>query len=179
MYTVRIGSVLTLTAGLLLGGCASFNPSPLVLKNHIEPVMRSDGVPMTADQHYQSGRSALMEGNLASARQHFMQTLLHDPKYIDAINGMAAILTVQGRYADSLELMRQATVRDPENEMYRRNLTRVEALARRSEPESISPGKETPEAADARIPVTTTPAVVTLQPASHSASGVASFKDSE
>ncbi len=177
MFTFRMGSLLILCSGLLVGGCAGFSPAPLAMKSHIEPVMRTDGVSMSADQHYLAGRGALLAGNLASARMHFMQALLTDPGYVDAINGMAAILTVQGRYSDSLELMRQATVRDPDNEMYRRNLARVESLARTSEnpaPEAAEPKR--PEIAVGR-PSLSKPAVVTLSPSGNLQTESASRED--
>jgi len=131
MNIKRTASMLTAVAGLALGGCASFQPSPVAMKNQVEPVMRVEGAAMSADRYYQAGRSAMRAGDLRAARKYFSLALLQDPDYIDAINGMAAILTVQGRYGDSLELMRQAVERAPDNEMFRRNLDRVEKLAAR------------------------------------------------
>lgn len=131
MKIKRTGSLLAIVAGLMLGGCAAFQPSPVVLKNQVEPVMRTEGAAMSADHHYQAGRSAMRAGDLRSARKFFSQALLQDPNYIDAINAMAAILTVQGRYSDSLELMRQAVERAPDNAMFRRNLDRVERMVAR------------------------------------------------
>lgn len=156
MKMTRIGSLFAIVAGLMLGGCAAFQPSPVVMKNHVEPVMRTQGAEMSADRYYQAGRSAMRSGDLSGARKFFSQALLQDPNYIDAINAMAAILTVQGRYSDSLELMRQAVERAPDDAMYRRNLERVEKLVAREREQASQP--VTTAAADttaAPTPVTT------------------------
>ena len=152
MCFVRCASLLTLFAGLLLGGCATTNPPPLMMKNFLEPVTRVEGETATADQVYQSGRSALLSGDLVAAGRLFSQTLVLEPDYLDAINGLAAILTIQGRYADSLALMRQAAERAPDNGMFRRNVARVEALSRRAQatesPLSVLPlGAAAPDSA--------------------------------
>jgi len=178
MKITRISSFSVIVTGLMLGGCAGFQPSPVVMKNQVEPVMRTQGAAMTADRYYQAGRSAMRSGDLLGARQFFAQALLQDPNYVDAINAMAAILTVQGRYADSLELMRQAVERAPDDAMYRRNLERVEKLVAR---ERAQPSEPTPvaeaaaaggatvveiAAADATVAATTVPAsVVTIDEA--------------
>src|SRR5690606_10730800 len=127
----RIGSLSAIVTGLTLGGCAAFQPSPVALKNQVEPLMRTQGAAMSADRYYQAGRSAMRSGDLLGARKFFAQALLQDPNYVDAINAMAAILTVQGRYSDSLELMREPVERAPKDAMYRRNIDRVERLAAR------------------------------------------------
>lgn len=159
MKITRIGSLLAIAAGLMLGGCAAFQPSPVVLKNQVEPVMRTQGEAMTADRYYQAGRSAMRSGDLTGARKFFSQALLQDPNYVDAINAMAAILTVQGRYSDSLELMRQAVERAPDDAMYRRNLERVEKLAARERASELAPLAETSGVGAAGVG--NTPAVVT------------------
>ncbi len=147
MKITRIGSLLAISAGLMLGGCAAFQPSPVAMKNQVEPVMRTQGAAMSADHYYQAGRSAMQSGDLRGARKFFSQALLQDPNYIDAINAMAAILTVQGRYGDSLELMRQAVERAPGDAMYRRNLERVEKLAARELGQPSAPPTEAASAA--------------------------------
>src|SRR5690606_5185310 len=122
---------------------------PVVMKNQVEPVMRTQGEAMTADRYYQAGRSAMRSGDLLGARKFFAQALLQDPNYVDAINAMAAILTVQGRYSDSLELMRQAVERAPKDAMYRRNLDRVEKLAARERASESAPVAEAAGVGDA------------------------------
>lgn len=133
MRITRFGPILAIAVGLVLGGCAGLQPSPVVLKNEVQPVLRTQGAEMSADAYYQAGRRAMRSGDLVGARKFFSQALLQDPNYVDAINAMAAILTVQGRYGDSLELMRQAVERAPHDAMYRRNLERVEKLLAREQ----------------------------------------------
>src|SRR5690606_5318180 len=79
-----------------------------------------------------------------------------------AINAMAAILTVQGRYADSLELMRQAVERAPGDAMYRRNLERVEKLAARERAQPSAPPGEAASAAGGGTAVGTAGADATV-----------------
>jgi hypothetical protein len=160
MNTQRTASLLVIVAGLMLGGCASFQPSPVVLKNQVEPVMRTQGAEMSADRYYQAGRSAMRSGDLRGARKFFSLALLQDPNYIDAINAMAAILTVQGRYADSLELMRQAVERAPDNAMFRRNLERVERMVARERAQPLASGPQANPAPAGSVGDSTEPAVV-------------------
>ena len=137
MSSTRTGSLLILVTVLIVSGCSALNPSSLAQKNQVEPVMRTEGLRMTAAAYYQQGRIALTAGDLESAQRHFAQSLLHDPAYLDALNGMAAILTVQGRYQESLHLLQQAVARAPDDKMYQRNIVRVEQLI-------LHAGTETP-----------------------------------
>lgn len=116
--------LLSLNAALL-AGCAATPANQTV---RIEPVLQVNGESIsTARDHYQSGRGAWQRGDLRLARTRFAAALRLDPNQVDAINGMAAVLSAKGMHEDALQLLHRAVRLAPDEPVYRRNLQRLQS----------------------------------------------------
>jgi tetratricopeptide (TPR) repeat protein len=125
---------LTLTGAIgQLTGCASFSQSDMALRsenrNVASPSQPSSDqlVDMTsiADEAYQRGRHALVNGNTTEAMKQFKLALKMNPQSLDARNGIAVALFELGRVDEALSAITNAKNLAPNDPVVLRNEVRI------------------------------------------------------
>jgi tetratricopeptide (TPR) repeat protein len=75
----------------------------------------SDATPKTAEDHYYEGIDFFGEGKLAEAILQYDQALAIDPKFCDALHGLAQAYHAQQDFDRTIEAARRILDLDPED----------------------------------------------------------------
>lgn len=95
-------------------------------KHHLKEVLSAPRAPnetgeawtvtkIKSDTTIQSAYTALYNGDLSSAKRHFMNVLVLDPNNIYVLNGLAAVLSQVGMEQHALEIYQKVLSLDPTN----------------------------------------------------------------
>jgi hypothetical protein len=90
---------------------------------------RVGGVP--ADQYYQKAMNLLSQNRLEESLKYFEQALKIDPNHVSSHNNMGITLARLGKLDRAIEHFKIAIRLRPDNQTYRQNLARAEALKKK------------------------------------------------
>ncbi len=112
---LRTGAALAV--GTLLAGCAGLSPQsmpPAASKVfQVEPMLRVETAPLSAESAYQLGKQALADGRNETALAWFDRAMAMQPKWVDAFNGRAVALSRLGRTDEAVAALRGAIELQP------------------------------------------------------------------
>ena len=112
---LRTGAALAV--GTLLAGCAGLSPQsmpPAASKAfQVEPMLRIETAPLSAESAYQLGKQALADGRNETALAWFDRAMAMQPKWVDAFNGRAVALSRLGRTDEAVAALRGAIELQP------------------------------------------------------------------
>ena len=72
-------------------------------------------IPKPARKEYEKGLSLRRQERLDEAEGHYRRALELDPQFVEAANDLGALYYVQSRYEDSLRVLEQARIIEPES----------------------------------------------------------------
>ncbi len=106
-----------LAVGTLLAGCVGLSPQsmpPAASKVfQVEPMLRVETAPLSAESAYQLGKQALADGRNETALAWFDRAMAMQPKWVDAFNGRAVALSRLGRTDEAVAALRGAIELQP------------------------------------------------------------------
>lgn len=98
--------------GLAVAGCAGIPAmAPQAAQPRIEPVLRLNGVAVSAEDAYVAGKQALSEGRLYLAFMQFERAASLRPDWAEPVNGKLVALARLGRVSEALDIAEAAASR--------------------------------------------------------------------
>ena len=96
-------------------------------------------VPKAAGKEYAKARRERDKKHAAEAERHYLKALELDPQFLEAANDLGALYYTLARYADSLRVLEQARVIEPDSPQVLANLSaNLMALGRHGDAEPLA-----------------------------------------